>query len=496
MKNLIVFALVFLSTYTPLSSTDEILSTRFENTIKSNGYGAINLMRSSTGDKIITASELEAFRIDNGGYMVFAIDVNEAANGSEKAESQGVAILQVRLDVRINDVRYSFTQFSSKTQSVLAEKGSTNRQIYYTIIGETGSSRISSNKNSDIYGSSFDGTLSMPVNIDISQASAAYVHFWLVDTNTQLGDPEAFYDYSAGYEDVAILSYQDALYLDQLAVGRDLAPLMILTDSSDNISSHLHYPSSTDYYLVAYEDNYPYKGDYDFNDLVVAYRVSYGLTPEGKVKRIQGEGYLVARGGSYDHDWYLHINLPEQISGTGQLNVYTANQTTPAEGFPQTIEANGSINIKVFENIVGQFYDPSYFYANTLWYADFVPGLKFQFTINLDQSLAINKIDSAPFDPFLYVWSTGYEIHLPNKAPLLAESINLINKQTQFKNSSGYPFAMILPQDWLFPNEYVDLGYVYPQFIDYIQSGNQSSTNWYRNGILRGLNKHGEQWRW
>jgi len=495
MKTIRYLTIGCLCIYQALASA-EVVSIRFEDSIKSNGYGAINLMRRSTGDKIISSAELEAFRIDNGGYMVFAVDVNEAANGTEKAQSQGITVLQARLDVRINNVVYSFTDFTTKTQSVVAEKGSTNRQMHYTVIGETGSSRITSNTDSDIYGSSFDGTISMPVNIDISQASAAYVHFWLLDTNTKLGDPEAFYDFTAGYEDLAIVSYQDASYLDSLAIGRDLAPLVVLTDSSTNISSHVHYPSSTDYYLVAYEDNYPYKGDYDFNDLVVAYRISYGLTPEGKVKRIQGEGYLVARGGSYDHDWYLHISLPSQASGIGELIQYDPYQNQPRQGYPQSIELTGGLNIKVFDNILSQFYHPDYFYANTLWYAGFTSGQKFHFSIDLDQSIALAKIEAAPFDPFLYVWSTGYEIHLPNKATILAESVNATNQQLAFKTNDGYPFAMILPQEWLFPNEYVDLGYVYPQFVDFIQSGNQNNLDWYQQGILRGLNKHGQQWKW
>lgn len=427
--------------------------------------------------------------------MVFAIDINEASNGSEKAESQGVAVLEAWLDVRIDGIKYRFTDYTTKTQSVLAENGSENRQMYYTLIGETGSSRITSN-GGDIDGSSFDSTLSMPINIDISQATSAYVHFQLLQTNTKLGDPEAFYDYTAGFEDVAIISYEDATYLDELAAGRDLAPLVVQTDSVDNISSYVHYPSATDYYLAAYEDNYPYKGDYDFNDLVVAYRVSLGLTVEGKVKRIQSQGYLVARGGSYDHDWYLHLALPEQVTGQGQLNMYDAYQAEAAEGYPLAIELNGAINLKVFENIVGQFYHPEYFYANTLWYASFVPGKKFNFTVDLDQSLALAKMAAPPFDPYLYVWSTGYEVHLPGKVPLLPESLNKVNNQLLFKNNQGYPFAMILPQDWLFPNEYVDLGYVYPQFVDYIQSGNQSNVDWYQQGVLRGLNKHDMQWRW
>ena len=48
---------------------------------------------------------------------------------------------------------------------------------------------------------------------------------------------------------------------------------------SNTITSNtdLYYPSMNDYYFVGFEDLYPTLGDYDFNDLVMAYRVAIGF---------------------------------------------------------------------------------------------------------------------------------------------------------------------------------------------------------------------------
>lgn len=479
------------------AQSTEILSTRLEDSIGSNGSGTIDLTRSSTGDKIITTAELEAFRQDNGGILVLAVDVNEASNGTEKSESQGVTVDTVVLEVVKNGVTYTFNQFTTKTQTSVAEKGSTNRQMYYTFIGETGSSRITPSTEGDIYNSSFDATLSVPVDIDLSDATSVTLYIDLLDTNVQLGDPEAFYDYSAGFEDLAIVTYNDAVFLDDLAAGRSVAPLVVLTEENSSVGSFIYYPSSTGYYVVGYEDNYPEKGDYDFNDLVVGYQVKFGLDLNGRVKTIEGEGYLVARGGSYNHDWLLHIDLPDSAQVSGEVTLYDASNSNIMTGYPKSISETGRLLVEPYTDSQTLFSDPEEAYVNTLWYSDHVPGPKFTFSVTLDDGIPAHRLTDAPFDPILYVRETGYEIHLKDFSPLLVRSFNSEDGQTSFVDANGYPFAMVVPEDWLFPNEYVDLGDAYPSFVNYIESDNTDSSNWYEEGISTGITKHNRsKWKW
>ena len=92
--------------------------------------------------------------------------------------------------------------------------------------------------------------------------------------DVSLGDPEAFYDFSNGYEDIAIVTAEDAGYLDELEPGIVGAPLVLPEDTvATQDGGTAYYPSLTAYYIAAYEDMFPYRGDYDFNDLVVGYRV-------------------------------------------------------------------------------------------------------------------------------------------------------------------------------------------------------------------------------
>jgi hypothetical protein len=74
-----------------------------------------------------------------------------------------------------------------------------------------------------------------------------------------------------------------------------------------------HFPAAGDWYQVAYEDNFPAQGDYDFNDAVVAYRYKLGLNAQGRVIRVELEPYLVAEGAWFTLHW--NFRLPVTAAG-------------------------------------------------------------------------------------------------------------------------------------------------------------------------------------
>jgi LruC domain-containing protein len=52
----------------------------------------------------------------------------------------------------------------------------------------------------------------------------------------------------------------------------------------------------------------------------------------------------------------------------------------------------------------------------------------------------------------------------------MPESDNINTELTAFVHENGYPFAVVFLEYWRFPNEYVDIGEVYPTRLEYIQS--------------------------
>jgi len=474
------------------TAAQDLESTRLKDTI-SKGTGDINLLLAQ-GNKAISPTILEHLRSENNGDLVLGVDVNEAASGTEKAATQGVAIDELLLTVSTDEGIFEYTNFSTKTKSSLAETGTENRQFYYTLIGRTGSNNIT---GSGLNGTSFDATLRIPVDIDLSSAQSIRLQIAFLETNGDLGDPEAFYDYSAGFEDLALLIASDAEYLDTQAAGQDDAPLVVLTDAPASFASKVYYPAADSFYMVGYEDQFPKLGDYDFNDLVVAYRVIFSLNSDMQVTAIASEGYLVARGGSFDHNWHLRIALPEGSQAGGTYQLYAPSPTNQGNEQVNAIDTTSGIDISIFHNTTSLFSSPSSTYANTIWDEEPIQGHKFSLEITLSNPVALDAMDTAPFDPYLYVFDTNYEIHLEGHSPVMPNSNNIADGLEAFTDDRGYPFALIFPEDWHYPNEYVDMGEAYPELIEFIQSNRNNKTDWYKNGIPSGISKRSKaDWAW
>jgi len=470
----------------------ELESTRLKETI-SKGTGDINLLLAQ-GNKAISPATLEHLRSENNGDLVLGVDVNEAASGTEKAATQGVAIEALLLTVSTDEGVYEYTNFSTQTKSSLAKTSTESRQFYHTLIGRTGSNNIT---GSGLNGTSFDATLRIPVDIDLSSANSVHLAITLLETNEDLGDPEAFYDYSAGFEDLALLIASDAEYLDTQAAGQADAPLVVLTNAPASFVSKVYYPAADSFYMVGYEDQFPKLGDYDFNDLVVAYRVIFSLNSDMQVTAISSEGYLVARGGSFDHNWHLRIALPEGSQAGGTYQLYAPLGSSQGSEQVNAIDTTSGLDISIFQNTTSLFSSPSSTYANTIWDEEVIQGHKFSFEIALSNPVSLDAMDTAPFDPYLYVFDTNYEIHLEGQSPVMPNSNNIADGLDTFTDDRGYPFALVFPEDWHYPNEYVDMGDAYPELIEFIQSNRNNKTDWYKNGVPSGISKRSKaDWAW
>lgn len=454
-------------------------SVKLKDTIKQ-GYGYIDLFRAQQSKNNLTASDLEFLRVSSSENLVFAVDINEAANGTEKASTQGVTVDSVSLIIVRQGIESRYNQFSTPTSSLVARIGETTREFHYTLIGETGSSRITGSGLNDIT-AAFDSLLTVEVPDSIENADEAYLEVRLMQTNTSLGDPEAFYDYTAGFEDLALVNPSDAQFLADLSPGVDEAPLVVAQSQVTNpVDAWVYYPSSTSYYVVAYEDQYPNRGDYDFNDLVVGYRVGFGMT-DTQVTSVIGVGYMIARGASANHNWHLHIPFSEQVSGNALVNLFKPDSTEQIDGYPQLQSVENRLNLKLYENTKHLMKVEGSDFANTLASQTPVKGHKFSFSFDLDSPISFSAIPAAPYDPYLHVLTTGYEIHLSGHLPQLSNSTNSGDVSTDFKDQAGYPYALVFPDQWLPPLEYTDLGDAYDNFVDYTMHSTQEYETWYKN---------------
>lgn len=447
--------------------TQSTSSVRLTDTVVK-GVGDVDLLKN------VTPSALESFRAANGGRLVLGVDVNEAANGTEKASSQAVTVADAWLELQMADgSRRTYGHaggFWTETQALVARAGQTTRTPYYTLLGESGSSRITANGSIQ---SIFDSTLKIAVPDNIGSAVSAVLHIRFLDTNVKLGDPEAYYDFTAGFEDLALLSPQDARYIDTVLPAettfRAEAPAMELSPQGEQTQASLQpalapaaltwvqQPAAGRYDIVAYEDLYPERGDFDFNDLVVAYRYQLGLNADGQVARIDGEAYLIARGSTYRHDWTLDLPLPAGVQGTATCTTVDA-ANAPLDC--SIAAGDGRVRWTAFRDTVAAFPAPGSAAANpvnTPAGSGFNRGPKASFSV----TLAVPVPVPAPADPWLSVRNTGRTVHLSDRG------------------ADGYPFALKLPSEWKFPAERQDLGRAYPDLVSFVGSSGSQATDWF-----------------
>lgn len=113
---------------------------------KQRGKGTLNVL--NTRQLTLSGPDLESFRIDSadGKTLSFVVDVNENASGLETSRAMGVAIKSAVLQVVAASGTSTYSHFWTETQALIAEKGTSSRKLWYTLLGDSGSNEITGRK--------------------------------------------------------------------------------------------------------------------------------------------------------------------------------------------------------------------------------------------------------------------------------------------------------------------------------------------------------------
>ncbi|WP_256199175.1 glycosyltransferase family 2 protein [Verrucomicrobium spinosum] len=193
------------------------------------GSGTINLLKDITGDQL-------AKQVTSSGSLLLGVDVNEDAAGNESNASVGVALKSAQLVVVTSKGTYVFTNYSTNTSAVLIPAGGSTLQSYQTLIGQGGSSQITgATQGFDL--SHFDDVLSFNRIAFEGQVLAARIEVQFLDTGNSKSANDAFFDFSGGFEDFALLSARDALALENANIGWSALPSSVASTSSAPVIS-------------------------------------------------------------------------------------------------------------------------------------------------------------------------------------------------------------------------------------------------------------------
>jgi len=251
-----------------------------------------------------------------------------------------------------------------------------------------------------------------------------------------------------------------------------------------------YYPSQTGYANIAFEDNWPTKGDYDLNDLVLNYRYTLVSNAQNQVVTIQADYSIAAAGASFKNGYGVQLPIPASAvkSVTGQL--FKDNYIQLAANGVEAGQTNAVII--PFDNTDELITNPdlSYF-VNTELSKDKVVGNTSTVLITLNSPIAISTFTPSAFNPFLISnGRRGYEIHLPGYAPTskadpklfgTGDDASVPSQGKYYLSGDNWPWAINYSDTFTYPIEGVNISLAYPHFTDWAAAAGSLFTDWYTN---------------
>lgn len=256
-----------------------------------------------------------------------------------------------------------------------------------------------------------------------------------------------------------------------------------------------YYPNASTFGTLAFEDKWPNKGDYDFNDLVVDYRVNYVTNAAGLVKDVIPTFRVRAIGANFENGFALELNAStsnvESISttylGTQQLLKNEVFKLNPI-GFEEGVS---SLVVPFFDNAfsllgLGQV---SYF-VNTISYDPAVSPMQLTKKITFKTPVTVSSLGTAPYNPFIVVnKDRGIEVHKTGKPATSLAKSELFHTADDLSNQStlwyvglqNYPWVIDTPITFEYPAEGKSLGSVYLKFNSWVLSNGTQFPDWYSN---------------
>lgn len=271
---------------------------------------------------------------------------------------------------------------------------------------------------------------------------------------------------------------------DGVANEQDAYP----NDASRAFNSY--YPTASTFTNIAFEDLWPNTGDFDFNDMVIAYNMQKVLNADEEVVDVIFKVNVRAVGGSFDNGFGIQLNdiNPSAVSTvTGHelsksIVTLSANKT----------EANQDKAVIIcfdspeptLQRATGSFFNT--IQANGRGTSDTL-SIKVSFsTPQAESALEPDKIN-----PFIFTnGRRGYEVHLGNFAPTSLANTSLFGTGQDdsdpqngryYKTDNNLPWAISITETFSYPEEKAPVNVAYKFFNQWAISGGTQKTDWYRD---------------
>jgi LruC domain-containing protein len=259
----------------------------------------------------------------------------------------------------------------------------------------------------------------------------------------------------------------------------------------DNQRAFNNYLPSTGVTTVAFEDLWPTRGDYDFNDLVVSYTINTITSAQGKIVETYASFIVKAIGGSFRNGF--GFNLPDC---TIPSSAFTCTGSSLNENYI-SLAANGLENQQSKPTVI--VFDNAYHILpgqSGVTGVNVEPGVPYvapdTVTIHITYtsgSYTLNQLAMAGINPFLIINKTrGREVHMADFAPTsLADPsyFQTYDDDSQplsgryYKTENNLPWGISIPGNFEYPIEKQEITGAYLKLAEWALSGGVLFPDWY-----------------
>ena len=239
---------------------------------------------------------------------------------------------------------------------------------------------------------------------------------------------------------------------------------------------------------MAYEDLWPAKGDYDFNDVVVDYNFNQITNGNNQVVQIKSKLVVKAIGATYKNGFGFELgSAPSSVASvTGQRlnhNLISLNGNNTESGQSKAV-------IVVSDNVYDLLPYPGggQIGVNTVPGAPWVQPDTIQLTINMSVPVNITTLGTPPYNPFIFVdQDRTREVHLAGFAPTSKHNTALFGTYQDdsdpasgryYKSNKNLPWAINISQNFVYMKEKQQIVSGYTKFAAWAESSGSQFTNW------------------
>lgn len=246
------------------------------------------------------------------------------------------------------------------------------------------------------------------------------------------------------------------------------------------------YPSQYQVGTLAFEDLWPLKGDYDFNDLVLDYRFNQIANAQNQIVELHAAITIRAIGASLRNAFAIQLNtIPENVkSVSGQL----------FSKLVFDLNLNGTEKNQT-KAVIPVFDDPFFVMktsgslVNTISKGNIVAPQTINMKIEFNNPVSLSQFGTAPYNPFIVIGGErGREVHLPGGAPTQLADVSLfgtgndntnVAQQKYYMSDKYLPWAINLPVKFDYPAEKQDITNAYLMFNVWANSRGFNYMDWY-----------------